>query len=518
MSEIVFKRNMNIGSISAENDSDFLKTCFIKTPEYEDLCDFNNRKMILLGRTGSGKTALLNEIKNTAEYFIQIKPDVFAFQYLTSVPFVKKLIEENVNLDIFYKFLWLHEIISQIIKNCFAYRKKDFFIEIKEKVSSFGRVNQLKKYLEEYDDVFFDEGCTEKITKEIEQQVQTSLGSPIGKIEGKLSDSEKREIQIKTSQYINKKQIAQLKNIITLLKDYYSVNKQKKIVIAIDNLDDKWVEDFSKYKLIDALLYAIKEFADIKNLKILIAMRSDLLAKTCEITKRQNEKDNAFTLKLDWNKQMLEDVLNKRISYLFSYKYQKHTPITFKDIFNFNIKEIPATDYIIERSMMRPRDLISFVNLCIIEADGHAKITADNVLAAEKKYQAERLQALEHEWFNMFGNIDTYLNIIYKTTNGHSFTFQVFMDNYETIELILMEQTKNTDCSLAERFLETNHDNEIAKENNIRHLLNILFTIGLIGIEEDSGQAFYTSPLKPSLTILDFDKNINFIVYPLFAK
>ena len=236
---------MNIGSISAENDSDFLKTCFIKTPEYEDLCDFNNRKMILLGRTGSGKTALLNEIKNNTEYFIQIKPDVFAFQYLTSVPFVKKLIEENVNLDIFYKFLWLHEIISQIIKNCFAYQKKDFFFEIKEKVSSFGRINQLKKYLEEYDDVFFDEGCTEKITKEIEQQVQTSLGSPIGKIEGKLSDSEKREIQIKTSQYINKKQIAQLKNIITLLKDYYSVNKQKKIVIAIDNLDDKWVEDFS---------------------------------------------------------------------------------------------------------------------------------------------------------------------------------------------------------------------------------------------------------------------------------
>lgn len=518
MSEIVFKRNMNIGTISAEHDLEFLKSCFIKTPEFEDLCDFSNRKMILLGRTGSGKTALLNEIKNSVDCFVQIKPDVFAFQYLSSVPFVKKLIEANVNLDIFYKFLWLHEIISQIIKNYFAYQKKDFFIELKEKVSSLGRISQLKKYLDEYDGVFFDEGCTEKITKEIEQQVMASVGLSIGKLEGKLSDSEKREIQVKTSQYINKKQITQLKNIITLLKDYYSKNKQKKIVIAIDNLDDKWIEDDSKYKLIDALLYAIKEFTDIQNLKILIAMRSDLLAKTCEITKRQNEKDNAFTLRLDWNKQMLEDVLNKRISYLFSYKYKKQTKITFKDLFNFYINGIPATDYIINRSMMRPRDLISFVNLCIIEADGNTCITENDVLTAEKKYQSERLQALEHEWFNVYGNLETYLNIIYKITNGHSFNIDDFVKKYDTIELILMENAKNDECCLANTFMNTDHNNEIAKEKNIRQLLNILFTIGLIGIKEDNGDIYYTSPLKPSLSILDFNKTINFIVYPLFEN
>ena len=81
-----------------------------------------------------------------------------------------------------------------------------------------------------------------------------------------------------------------------------------------------------------------------------------------------------------------------------------------------------------------------------------------------------------------------------------------------------MENAKNDECCLANTFMNTDHNNEIAKEKNIRQLLNILFTIGLIGIKEDNGDIYYTSPLKPSLSILDFNKTINFIVYPLFEN
>ncbi len=519
-SDIVYKRNMNIGTISAEQDMEFLQTCFIKTPEYEELCDFSNRKMILLGRTGSGKTALLNEIENDVDCFVQIKPDAFALQYITSVPFVKKLIEEQVNLDIFYKFLWLHEIISQIIKNYFVYQKKDFLSSIKEKTTNFKRVSQLERYLKEYDGIFFDEGSAEKVTKELEQQVSAGFGNPFVDLKAKISDTEKHEIQIKASQYINKKQISQLKNIITLLKEYYSANKQKRIIVAIDNLDDKWIEDDSKYRLIDALLNAIKEFADIKNLKILIAMRADLLAKTCEVTKRQNEKDKSFTLRLDWSQHMLEEVLDKRISHLFAYKYKKQSKIRFKDVFNCKIGEIAATKYIIDRSMMRPRDIISFVNMCIAEADGKTKITADNILAAEKKYQVERLQALGHEWNNIYGDVEVYLSILYKISNNNCFAYNDIINSYSMIKTILTERSKNCFCPIAMRFLSTDDsdDSTFAKEDNINALLNIMFIIGLVGIKEKNGITSYASPLKPSLTVLDFRSDMEFQIYPLFAK
>lgn len=512
---IILKRNMTLGDISAEHDDEFLDECFVCTPEFEELCDFSNRKMILLGRTGSGKTALLNQIKNKVDFYIQIKPDIFAFQYISSVPFVKSLIEKDVNLDIFYKFLWLHEITSQIIKNYFTYNKKDYISELRKYVTNIGRINQLKKYVEEYEGVFFDEGISEKITKEMENSIAAVIGDQFANIKGNITDSQKQEIQIKASQYINKKQISQLKNIITLFKEYFSNNKQKKLIVAIDNLDEKWVEGESKYKLIDALLSAIKEFSDIKNLKILIAMRADLLAKTCQITKRQNEKDNSFTIKLDWDARMLKDMLDKRIKYLFSHKYMKNTGITFADIFTTNIKSISAIDYIVERSMMRPRDIINFVNLCIIEADGENEISENNVLKAEEKYKVERLQALEHEWSNVYGNIELYINILYKL--GNCFYYKdLIQDKYRDIETMVYEGTKNPECSLAESFFGT-ADSDFAKECNIRELLNCMYAIGLIGIKKETGVK-YATPTAPTLTVLDYNDNIQFCIYPLFKK
>ncbi len=512
MAEIIFKRSMNVGTISAESDKEFLEQCFIETPEYEDLCDFNSKKMIILGRTGSGKTALLNKIKEDVDCYIEVRPDTFALQYITNVPFVNKLEKENVNLEIFYKFLWLHELISQIIKNYFSYNRRNLVEELAKKISS-GRINQLKKYLEEYDGIFFDEGSTEKITKDVEKQISASIGTDLSKLEGTLSDTQRSEIETKTSQYIHKKQIAQLKNIISLFKEYFGSNKQKRIVVVIDNLDENWINQVSKYKLIDALLNAIRLFVDIPNMKILLAMRADLLAKTCETTHRQNEKDESFTIRLNWTPKMLEDLLNKRIEYLFSYKYKKNTKITFLDLFSFDINGIAANDYIISRTMMRPRDAISFVNACIQQADNSASITAEHVLDAENIFKQERYNALQHEWNDVYGNIETYFKIIYKLGNVFKLSELFESSKYSEIELLAYENSV-----LGEKFFNRNGDDNTSKESLIKDLINILFTIGLVGIKDKkTKKVCYATPSRSTLTVLDFmDKDLNFEIHPLF--
>lgn len=515
MAEIIFKRNMNIGTISAESDQEFLSNCFLTTPEYEELLDFQNKKMIILGRTGSGKTALLNKIKEDVDVYIEIRPDTFAFQYITNVPFVLRLKEEGVNLDIFYKFLWLHEIISQIIKKYFAYNKRNFLEELSRKTSDAGRIHELKKYLQEYEGAFFDEGSTEKITKEIEKNLSGNIGiNDIANFKGSLTDSEKKEIQTKASQYINKTQIAQLKNIITLFKEYFSSNKQKKIIVGIDNLDENWMEDSSKYQLIDALLNAIRLFVDISNIKILMAMRADLLAKTCKITKRQNEKDESFTLRLNWSKRMLRDLLDKRIEHLCRYKYQKNIKLSFKDIFNFNIDDVNACDYILDRTMMRPRDAINYVNLCIEDADGQPAIIEENVLSAEKIFRTERLKALQHEWGNIFGDMDAYIEIVYFLGNQFEYNTLKNVSIYQNIEQILYK-SPNT---ISDQFFKTGDDN-YKQETNIKELLNILFTIGLIGVKQyKSDSVSFATPNRSVLTACDFTDNLIFEIHPLFAK
>lgn len=514
MSEIVFKRSMNIGTISAESDTEFLEQCFIETPEYEELCDFNSKKMILLGRTGSGKTALLNKIKEDVDYYIEVRPDTFALQYITNIPFVSRMESDNVNLDIFYKFLWLHELISQIIKNYFSYNKKNWIEELSKRVSDNGRIRQLKKYIDEYEGIFFDEGSTEKITKDMEQQIVASLGNTIANIQGKLTDSQKSEIESKASQYINKKQISQLKNIITLFKECFASNKQKKIVVVIDNLDENWIKQSSKYRLIDALLNAIRLFVDVPNLKILLAMRVDLLAKTFEITHRQNEKDEAFTIRLNWTPKMIKELLDKRIEYLFSYKYRKNTRITFSDLFDFLIDDIPAVDYIVSRTMMRPRDAISFVNICICEADSESSISKENVLSGEEIFKRERYTALNHEWGDVYGNIETYFKIIQMLGNKFKYKDLLNQECFSQIEILAYENN-----TLAEKFMVRKTDDSTVKESIIKELINILFTIGIIGIKDNkTNRINYSTPARPALTVLDFTDTMSFEVHPLFKK
>ena len=513
MSEILFRRNLNVGSNSAECDSEFLENCFIETTEYKEIMDFNNKKMILLGRTGSGKTALLNRVKNEVDVYIEVRPDTFVLQYITNVPFVASLKNQGVNLDIFYKFLWLHEIISQIIKKYFAYNKKDFLQEIREKVNDKGRIAELNRYLSEYDNIFFDEGSTEKITKDIENSLSATLGHSMGiiagKVKGELKESEKVEIQAKASQYINKKQINQLKNIITIFKDYFKQNKQKKIIVGIDNLDENWIDDESKYKILDSLLNAIKLFIEIPNVKILLAMRADLLAKTCEVTKRQNEKDTSYTLKINWTKLNLENLLNKRLEYLLQFKYKKNSKISFNDVFDFDINGKPAYDYIIERTMMRPRDIIDFINYCIEDADGKTKMTAQNVLNAEEYFRRSRLEALSHEWYNNYGNIDSYIEIIKLLGNEFNYNEINIDDFYHQLETICYN------CPLFEKFMENNSD-KFGKEKNIRETLNILYIMGLIGIKHETTTQFAT-PNSPTLNTYDFcKKDLKFVVHPLF--
>ena len=71
---IVVRRGMDIGKSGAEADDDFLFDCFVKTHAYEKLVSPSSPTMIVSGRTGSGKTALLRYIERHQEACRSIDP------------------------------------------------------------------------------------------------------------------------------------------------------------------------------------------------------------------------------------------------------------------------------------------------------------------------------------------------------------------------------------------------------------------------------------------------------------
>ena len=61
-----FRPNVDVGSLDAESDK-FLLKAFVEKEEMKLLEDIDNRKSIILGRTGSGKTALIMKLEDRAE-------------------------------------------------------------------------------------------------------------------------------------------------------------------------------------------------------------------------------------------------------------------------------------------------------------------------------------------------------------------------------------------------------------------------------------------------------------------
>jgi len=517
MSEIVLNRSMNLGTGMAENDNDFLTQCFLETPEYKTILDFNDKKNILLGRTGSGKTALIKMLLGNQKLVpIEIRPDTFALQYLSNVPIIREMKEAGLNLNVFYKFLWLHEILSNIIKQYFRYMKnKDFFQSISERLGLGGRVRDLKRYLEKNDGIFFNTETITKITENLESSVGSELGfSKFAGLRGGLKESQKQEVQSKINQCLSSEQISQLKNIITIFKEYFGENIENKIIVTIDNLDENWTDENSKYELISALLDAVKMFIDIPNLKIVVAMRSDLLNKTIKVMKRQSEKDTAFTLKLNWTKERLEELVDKKLRYLFEFKYNRRTPVSFKQLFNCDIDGVRGYKYVLDHTFLRPRDIINFVNFCLVEADGKYVIQKDHVLTAEEKYRSYLLDALTNEWQYVYPNMILYVKAIRDNLNN-MFVYSNLVEKYEDIQQCLLSENDDNGDELIQSFLSCDNDN--CRKNNIKKFLDLLFVIGIIGRTGKTNVILFSDADTPSLGIFDYD-DCSFCLHPIFEK
>jgi hypothetical protein len=111
-----FKKHATIGAEGAEEDEEYLYDCFVDTGDLDVLEDINHPSRIVVGRTGSGKTALLMKLNQSGEHVSWIEPDELSLQYLSNSTIIKWLTKNDVDLDIFYRLLWKHIFTVELIK------------------------------------------------------------------------------------------------------------------------------------------------------------------------------------------------------------------------------------------------------------------------------------------------------------------------------------------------------------------------------------------------------------------
>lgn len=500
--DFVFRKNMSIGEADAENDARFLSECFVDNGDLETLEDTTLPQCIILGRTGSGKSALIEHLEKHEEQTIRIEPDELALKHISNSTILSFFENIGVNLDIFYSLLWQHTLAVELIKHKYTIdslaARNRFLDNIAALISGNYKKQQALNYIQEWGDKFWldTETRIKEFTEKLESSLQASISPKIPELKfnmdasSQLSEEQKSEVIHYGKQVVNNVQIEKLAKIVNLLAEDIFIDPKRKTYIIIDRLDENWVEDELRYKLIRALIETIRKFKKIEHVKIIISLRTDLLNRVLEKTRDsgfQREKYESLFLRLNWSKDKLSEALDLRINHLLKNKYT-NSDVFFNDIFPPKIDKISSSEYILDRTLFRPRDAIIFVNECFIEAQGRTEITPSIISNAEKIYSIGRLESLQYEWFVEHPSLNKYINLL----NNYENRFKVSELTKEKIEPLIFDIAstfdKNSDLVVkcAYDYISSSYPHaSIIMNQTIQNLLYILYKVGAIGIKVD---------------------------------
>ena len=535
-SKLALRSTDRVGHVAAEEDYEILASCFVDNRnEIDVLKDVSDPRSIVLGRTGSGKTALLLRVSQREDICIDILPENLAIEYVSNSTILRFLTDTlDIRLDVFFKLLWRHVIAIEIIKHKFGIftreDKEGFISQIREHF----RTEQDRRaisYLDRYGNSFWEE--TDVRVKEVTTNVENSIRAELGltqqelysiEVGGHSGFSEQRQTEIKHRAYrvINNVQARKLSEIIGLVESILD-DPQKSYYICIDKLDENWVGDSLKYKLIRSLIDTGREFnSDVYSLKVIIALRQDLIQRVIEKTKDrgfQAEKYESLYIPIRWSREKIKDILDVRINYLFKYKYTKQD-VSSEDILPPYLDGKPTIDYMIDRTLLRPRDIIIFFNKCVENIDGAQVLTEDIIKRAEFSYSESRLQSIQDEWQADHPNLRNFIYILHRISS----TFM--LSDIDSDEIDRIQKNLINDGRL---FLETippesisgslqkKIEGEISWKVFRTRLFTTLFDVGMVGIKSFRSSDFrwsvsYSSNVSP----IDFDEDTQISIHPAF--
>ncbi|AML52746.1 P-loop ATPase, Sll1717 family [Falsihalocynthiibacter arcticus] len=422
--KITFASNINIGQNGAENDDEFLFKCFIDHHALSELTDMNNPSNFVLGSTGSGKTALLRMIEKNKENCESFEVHEMAMNHIANSDVIQFLQSIDVDLSIFFQALWRHVICIEYIKQVTQADTKDKFRYIKTKIVDFIKRESVRdkmiKFIEDNENRFWntvDENIIE-ITEALEKNLTATMGGEVEKFTLRagyargLSGEKKVQLQQRAKKFVDGNTIAELGHVIGALAEY-TKGRADEYFILIDRLDEAWVDESIKYQLIQSLFEALKGLQKLRNLKVIVALRNDVyerMIREAPPSRAQLEKYNDYIVRLRWTKEQLWQLAERRVNHLFKWKYSSEN-VHFVDIFKQKIDtRLTVWNYLLERTLLRPRDVINFVNETLQKSEGKSSVSKKDFLNGEHTYSDLRLESLRYEWHGTYTGIGVMLD------------------------------------------------------------------------------------------------------------
>lgn len=524
-----------LGGEQAEADP-LLIDGFYSSIHYATLVAKTDPSCFIVGRTGVGKSAALTQIATDyPQHCITISPEDLSLPYITDLTVMHYLDELNVKLDPLFIALWKHVLLIEIIKNRYNVEnptaKQNFLVVLKEKILRDRSKMAALEYLEEFEGRFWCETNerVKNITESFEKEITAAAGGKLevpalgsGSLETSGSSRQSKELATELTarfqRIVNETQLPRLNKMINVLDEDILDSPQHYTYIVIDDLDRDWVDERISNALIRCLFRAVIDLKRVQNLKVLVALRTNIFVALDfgARTGGQEEKFRSLSLDMRWTRNDLEQLLSERT----------RAAAALHGIPDVNsIKDLlPATnktrgnalDFILRRTLMRPRDAIAYINECLSQS-GRPKITWDNIHAAERDYSMKRLLALRDEWKTNYVGVDE----VFQVFEGAP----VVMDRAAMTKLLDEAALCGVEGHQCETWLsplveQIWLDATRSWVELYAPLLRLLFEMGFIGcVVKAGGRSIYLQDDANFGTLQgNFEKVISFDVHPAFRS
>lgn len=413
--------------VSAESDPELIKY-FLKTEHVTKL--LNTSKWLLLGRKGTGKTAIFEYFKNAPQ------TDLNGFEVIPlnfkEYPWpIHRLYKESMEGELSaYHKSWQYIIIVKTLSK---------LIQIKENRGETlsKELKEVKRYLETIfgsPEPSLLEIIKSKIYR-IDKITLPSMGG-IGDLVlsgGEVSfESVQDDVELKTKLRYNAYTLLAYfeKILISNIGDL-------KILVVLDQLDENWLTDeLPEYtKILTNLIHVCQNINNASKfankLKVVLFLRTDIYD-----TLKFNDKTKVFqdsAVEIRWDADSLNEMFFERIK---RFKPQDSTlDLSQKTNCLFEVRTVRhgATPFkhILRRSFLRPRDVIVFMNKIreVHTQNRTGLYSSKDLYNSEKDYSANIHGELIDEWTNQKPEISNYLNVL-QNIGIQTFKFEEYRDKF----------------------------------------------------------------------------------------
>ena len=473
MSIKVDLKKLMFGSDDAERDAKqgFLSKVFLKTALYDrikaDQCE------LVIGRKGAGKSATCLILKNAFESegmnVVLLTPESLSQQK------IQALQVNAINKEELYLQTWKYVLLVKI-----SFEFIDLFN--KSKIPNLHKLNgdfkAVRDFLKKQGEVENDFGSNLSGLFKIFSKISVSFGGFEGSLE---SNHTKPEHDLMDA----------LSRFETRLKKLLGYLNNAEIVILIDKVDEIWDDTEESKFTISGLLRAIQILNEsLPMTKVMVFLRSDIFD---TLKFHDIDKLNSLAERLTWSETDLKQLIENRVRISANLNSRQVNEDIWEQVFEKSVKDQHSFQYVVSRTLRRPRETIQFCNraLRIAQDSHHEKISADDILSAEIQYSTEKLRDLASEFLVQYAYLDGLLGLFqgFKpsfTRSEFDFRYQEAKDRLERIYLDLQALS-------------------------IEGIVQILYNIGFLGAEIDSAYIFFYN--MPNLTLPQQER---YVIHPAF--